>query len=181
MKHLLSILCLFVLSCDSDGDNNGINYCEESDIYSNIDGITETDESGTVVDVEDDSDWECCSVLNLSKRGGEGRYIEAILPSLTSINPAYPNPSNGDIIIDYSIELSTSISIFVFDINGDKVDTIIENEPKDSGPNQDSWNPDVTIAEGIYRIVLEYQDDVYCYGDVCYCLTFQNCSTFCEF
>ena len=38
MKHLLSILCLFVLSCDSDGDGvcsyeNACNYGENAECY----------------------------------------------------------------------------------------------------------------------------------------------------
>ena len=176
MKYLFPILFLFIISCDdNDSADSADSDCIGNAIYSNIDGITPTDAAGNVLSNGDDNDWNCCIGDDLPKR-----VDDAILPSVTSISPAYPNPSNGTIIIAYTLNISTSISIYAIDISGNIVDTIVDDEYSDSGNHMAVWNPN---NEGIYRIIIESENDegFYCYGDVCYCPNYENCDSFCDY
>ena len=172
MKYFIPILSILIISCDSNYDNDN-NNCGENAIYSNFQSITHTDENGNILSNEDENDWQCCIGEQLDK-------TTSMVPYGTSISPAYPNPSSGNIKIEFSNEVSTFINIYVINEYGDTVEIIIYNEFIPTGKHTFSWNPS---TEGIYRIILESEDEdlFYCYGDICYCPNYENCDSFCDY
>lgn len=181
MQYLLPILCLFIMSCDNNDNDNNTSGCLENNIYTNIDGITHTDVDGnTLSNEEDNNDWQCCignDLNNLSKRSGD----DASVPFGTTITPAYPNPSDGSITINFSNEISTPLSIYIIDKEGNTVDMLLLNEFISAGNHQYNWN--LNIDDGIYRIIFESENEegFYCYGDVCICQNYQNCNSVCDY
>ena len=188
MTFLLLILTLFVFSCDSSGNGSydyEIDYCEDSDVYLNINGITTTDEAGNInqYNTEND-DWQCCSIINTIGLLSSSSTSEFdVIPYLISIEAAYPNPSVSTFTFDYSLNEDLNISIFVIDESGEQIDSIMDNEHMDAGNHESEWNPDSSILSGLYRVILhvENSDNISCYGNVCLCLGNQNCNEVCGY
>ena len=181
MKYLFPILFLFILSCDNNNNDSTDSTCIGNNIYSNIKGITFTDEKGKTLSDQDDNDWQCCIGNELPKRSGDVTDDGAHIPYAITISPAYPNPSDGSITIDFSNEVSTELSIHIIDNEGNTVDMLLLDEFISAGNYEYKWN--LNIDDGIYRIIFESEDEkgFYCYGDVCICSNYQNCNSICDY
>lgn len=92
--------------------------------------------------------WDVHSARLLFK----GTDSELEIPRSLELHPNYPNPFSTSTTITYSIPVSTTVRIDVFDILGRIVETL-RNEPHDEGTYTIHWQPDV--APGVYFVRLE--------------------------
>ena len=80
------------------------------------------------------------------------------LPSSFGITACYPNPFNPVTHINYSIDVDSKVSIFVYNINGRKIKTI-ESKFKTAGLYKTSWdgrnNNGLMMSSGVYFIEIE--------------------------
>jgi len=76
------------------------------------------------------------------------------LPVSAELNQNYPNPFNPSTVIRFGIPQSGEVRLEVFDLLGRRVATLIDNEPKNAGYHQVSFDAS-NLASGIYfyRIV----------------------------
>ena len=74
-----------------------------------------------------------------------------ILPEQFQFHPAYPNPFNPSTDIGFSLGLSGSVSISIYNVLGRHVDTILENEYRNTGSHIISWNGS-KFPSGIYFV-----------------------------
>lgn len=74
-------------------------------------------------------------------------------PSVFSLKQNYPNPFNGETIIHYQIPAMTNVTLQIFNINGQIIRTLV-NEEKSPGSYGVRWNGKndngLTAAGGIY-------------------------------
>ncbi len=61
------------------------------------------------------------------------------LPSIVTLNPAYPNPFNASTTIQYSIPDESFVDISIYDVLGRKVETLIDANQR-AGFHQVIWN-----------------------------------------
>jgi len=80
------------------------------------------------------------------------------VPSSFGITACYPNPFNPVTYIDYSVDLDSKVSVFIYNINGRKVKTI-ESEFKTAGLYKTSWdgrnNNGTMMPSGVYFIEIK--------------------------
>jgi len=78
---------------------------------------------------------------------------EHLIPTVTKLSYNYPNPFNPETTIDYSLKEPGNISLEIYNIRGQKVNTLI-NEFKDVGYHSVIWNGrdsnDNQVSSGIY-------------------------------
>jgi len=85
--------------------------------------------------------------------------ITSLVPQKISITDNYPNPFNSGTTITVSLNVATQISLEVFDIEGRKVRTLINNVYLDSGFYRADWDglndQGNTISSGTYLVLLK--------------------------
>jgi hypothetical protein len=77
-------------------------------------------------------------------------------PNEFRLSQNYPNPFNPSTIIEYSIPSSTHISLKVYDILGNEVAELV-NEQKESGRYRVNFNGE-NLSSGIYIVRLNYNN-----------------------
>lgn len=73
---------------------------------------------------------------------------ENLLPDMIKLNNNYPNPFNPSTIISFSIPQSTFITLKVYDVLGNEIATLV-NEEKTAGFYQVSFNAS-SLSSGVY-------------------------------
>jgi photosystem II stability/assembly factor-like uncharacterized protein len=89
--------------------------------------------------------------------GGISKYSELIgikpilndIPSLFNLYQNYPNPFNPVTKIKYDLPRNTNVTIKVYDLLGREVTTLINNEFRNAGRYEVSWNAS-NYASGVY-------------------------------
>ncbi len=91
---------------------------------------------------------------------GPEEYVNAhtvdynFVPVNFSLAQNYPNPFNPSTIIKYQLPSFNKISINIYNVLGQKVKTLINNEEQDAGYFQINWdgtnNSGIVVASGIY-------------------------------
>ena len=71
------------------------------------------------------------------------------IPDKFSLGESYPNPFNPQINIPFTIEKTRTISIFIYDIGGHLVKTLIQNKLISPGYHQQIWNGTNTLGQAI--------------------------------
>ena len=122
------------------------------DLVSNRDGID------TLINVED---MDFGGVLYII--GEElSSVINEFIPNQFKLFPAYPNPFNSSTTIRYDIPSKTSADIFVIDLLGRKVKTLISDSNIEAGSHQVKWygfdDKGSLVPSGIYLIQFISQD-----------------------
>ena len=84
-------------------------------------------------------------------------------PSINlSLSNLYPSPFNDKVTIDYSVCEPSNVTIDVFNIKGQKIITLADNEPV-SGNNTITWNgcnaSGSKVPSGIYLIKLSTSEE----------------------
>jgi len=82
----------------------------------------------------------------------KGSTAELEIPRSLELHPSYPNPFASSTTITYSVPISTTVRVQVFDILGRLVETL-RDERHDEGTYTIRWQPHV--AAGMYFIRLE--------------------------
>ena len=73
---------------------------------------------------------------------------ESLIPEVYRLNQNYPNPFNPSTKIKFSIPELSYVTIKIFDILGNEIETLINNE-KPSGSYELTWNAG-NLPSGIY-------------------------------
>ena len=82
--------------------------------------------------------------------------VDINLPIEFQLEQNYPNPFNPVTLIKYQLPFKSSITIKIFDILGNEVETLV-NEEKDAGYYQISFNAS-ELSSGIYFYSLQTED-----------------------
>ena len=122
------------------------------DLVSNRDGID------TLINVEE---MDFGGVLYII--GEElSSVIKEFIPNQFKLFPAYPNPFNSSTTIRYDIPSKTSADIFVIDLLGRKVKTLISESNVEAGSHQVKWHgfddKGSLVPSGIYLIQFVSKD-----------------------
>ncbi|MFA5498596.1 MAG: T9SS type A sorting domain-containing protein [Candidatus Cloacimonadia bacterium] len=83
--------------------------------------------------------------------GGETLFS----PVKTKLYGAYPNPFNPTTNILFSLEKEASVTIEIYNVNGQKMDTIASNKLYPKGKHSVSWNSETSnknLSSGIYIV-----------------------------
>jgi flagellar hook capping protein FlgD len=130
--------------------------------------ITSTDPQGTVVGVTDPSDWGC-----LGGQAGVPAGVPPQPPTQFCFEPAYPNPSSGEVRLRFTLPRASLVTITVY---GQKhgprsaflVSTLAEGNFA-AGEFTLLWdgNDDqgARVPPGLYRAVMTVPDGTIC-GDI---------------
>jgi hypothetical protein len=88
------------------------------------------------------------------------RPITVITPADYILGSAYPNPFNPITTIDYKLPLAGEISLIVYNLRGQEVIRLVDNEMKKAGSHQVVWNGRDTkgleVASGTYLYVMRF-------------------------
>lgn len=91
--------------------------------------------------------------LNFTVWGPNDADDNGTKPNVFGLSQNFPNPFNPTTRIDYSLARKTEVNIAVFNILGQKVNTLVNGE-MDAGEHTVTWNGDDTngdaVASGIY-------------------------------
>ncbi len=83
----------------------------------------------------------------------EGTEAGNNLPLVTELKGNYPNPFNPSTLISYSLKEDSQVSLIIYNIKGQKVKTL-RNEELDAGYHSVSWNGDddsgKAVSSGVY-------------------------------
>ena len=135
-KSILILLSLFLIfSCDDNSVEPLV--CDEG--LTDIDGVCTLvcDEGLTNVD------GECISLNNL----------EIIYPTTYNLSSPYPNPFNPTTTIPFSIPQLSLVSLKVYDMKGELVTTLI-NEQLNIGYHSIDWDG-TNQSSGMYLVRME--------------------------
>ena len=96
--------------------------------------------------------------------------ITGFIPNQFKLFPAYPNPFNSSTTIRYDIPNKSSVDIFVVDLLGRKVKTLISENSVDIGSHQVKWHglddKGNLMPSGIYLIQFVSKDYTHQYKTV---------------
>jgi len=83
-----------------------------------------------------------------------------IMPNDYKLAQNYPNPFNPITTIEYSLPLDKAISLTIYNIKGQVVKTLVNNEFKTRGDHSVQWNGmndnSIKVSSGIYFYTLKY-------------------------
>ena len=77
-------------------------------------------------------------------------FIQVNTPRNFSLNPAYPNPFNSSIQIEFTLPIKTNVNLKIFDILGREID-LITHQQYESGVHQIIWHAN-NVSSGVYFI-----------------------------
>jgi hypothetical protein len=77
-----------------------------------------------------------------------------LLPEQFLLHPVYPNPFNPTADIGFSLEYAGPVSIYVYDVTGGQIETILHNRFQNAGSHIITWNA-YQFPSGIYFIHLQ--------------------------
>lgn len=85
------------------------------------------------------------------------------LPTVFSLSQNHPNPFNPATRIQYSLPHSGSVTLTIYNILGQKVQRLLNNQPKPAGYFEVEWDgrnaTGSTTGSGVYLYRIEIQDD----------------------
>jgi hypothetical protein len=136
-------------------------------------GITATDPNGDIVGPEDPSDWGCLG-SGTSGRLARPQGVPVPPPTATCLMPAFPNPTSGHTVVNFSLRNDSQVSLVVYGKKGngphsaDPVRTLVSQQLV-SGVHSVQWDgtddQGAPLSPGIYRVVLTVGDQSAC-GDI---------------
>jgi hypothetical protein len=80
--------------------------------------------------------------------------ISTVIPDKYSLYQNYPNPFNPTTNIRFALPKSSNITLKVYNINGQLIETLIKNEVVSAGTNEVKFNA-TSLASGIYFYTIE--------------------------
>ena len=139
-------------------------------------GLHTSDDFGTTWNLYEQAipvanNWECMKVCNdgtlyiTTKTGRVWRYDDLFtsvagsqesIPTLFTVEPAYPNPFNGQTSISYTIPSPGSVTVLITNILGREV-TRLNKQYSTSGTKQITWNTQgLNLSSGTYIVQLQH-------------------------
>jgi len=82
-------------------------------------------------------------------------YVNGVFPNQFTLFPNYPNPFNSSTRIDFITPKSQNINLIIYNLAGQIVETIINDDFYNAGIHSTVWNARKALGSGIYWIVLE--------------------------
>jgi len=148
---------------DFDGDGH---YELIASFQGNVDSTTTTTYTyngtswdTTVTKVVNDKNWIIMHLENSEGNVGV-KDITFITPDDYKLLPNYPNPFNPTTNIEYVLPLQKNITIRIYNMLGQVVRTLVNNELKSAGHHSVQWNgfndAGMKVASGAYIYSLEW-------------------------
>ncbi|MBO6586180.1 MAG: T9SS type A sorting domain-containing protein [Gracilimonas sp.] len=75
---------------------------------------------------------------------------KSLLPSKIKLNQNYPNPFNPSTVIRFRLSQSTQVSLKIYDVLGNLVQTLVSEEALPAGEHHHTWNAGSNISSGVY-------------------------------
>ncbi len=97
---------------------------------------------------------DCISAGNCDEADLSADEKNLLLPEEFALHLVYPNPFNPTTDIGFSLKFAGPVSIFVYDVTGRQIETILHNEFQNAGSHIISWNGS-KFPSGIYFIHLQ--------------------------
>lgn len=88
------------------------------------------------------------------------RTAEIAIPEVFALYQNYPNPFNAKTTIAFDLLQSATISLFITDATGRKIDVFLEDIPSEPGNYQYSWDGH-GYSSGVYFVTIQAQIDEY--------------------
>ena len=130
--------------------------------------ITSTNPNGTIVGPTDPSDWGC-----LGGQPGHSDVVPAQPPTQFCFEPAYPNPSSGEVRLTFAVPRASLVSITLYGQNhGLRSAYLVRNlieQTLPAGEFVQTWDgkddQGARVPAGLYRAVMTVPDGTIC-GDI---------------
>ena len=136
---------------------------------SNPDSLTHKDitwdatgDSNIVVEtkVVNPKNWEFVLLENGSEQLATDDPITFISPEEYRLEQNYPNPFNPNTTIQYTLPINRKVSIKIYNVNGQLVNTLVNNKLVSAGTHKVMWNGKNTnglqVSTGMYFYSLEW-------------------------
>lgn len=86
---------------------------------------------------------------------GSDEYVkEETVPEEFVLHPPYPNPSNGQVTVEYALPNEADVTITVYNALGQRV-AVLEESPQTAGNHQIQWSAGSQLSSGTYFIRLD--------------------------
>jgi hypothetical protein len=86
--------------------------------------------------------------------------ITFITPEQYRLSQNYPNPFNPNTTIEYTIPINRRVSVKIYNVSGQLINTLVNNEYVDAGTHKVMWNGKnsngVAVSTGMYFYSLEW-------------------------
>jgi len=129
-------------------DNSLLIYCDSAHYESGV-----TDSIRLVIYETDNEDNFHETWIDVTINEPNSVEVPIIPPPAYILHPAYPNPFNSSVRIDYTIDNPKNVSLKVYDLSGRVVATLLRDKSK-PGNHSVVWQAD-DIPTGIYLCCLE--------------------------
>ena len=104
--------------------------------------------------------WTFVMLENGSEQLAADEPITFIAPSDYRLEQNYPNPFNPNTTIQYTVPINRKISVKIYNVNGQLVNTLINNELVSAGTHKVIWNGKnkngLQVSTGMYFYSLEW-------------------------
>ena len=140
-------------------------------------GITYTGSDGTILGPVDPDDWrvfEGSPIFMISKENTNkpsADNIDKVLPTSFQLHPAYPNPSNSEIVLSFDLPVASPWRITIIDDNYNTIRMFEDNS--EAGIVVTTWDGrdqfGRKVSGDVYRVVYEFfwtSSPVWGYGDI---------------
>jgi hypothetical protein len=114
----------------------------------------------TTTDYVNPKAWTVIILENSESTLSNDEPITFITPEQYSLSQNYPNPFNPNTTIEYTIPINRRVSVKIYNISGQLVRTLVNNEFMDAGKHKVMWNGKnsngVAVSTGMYLYSLEW-------------------------
>ena len=104
--------------------------------------------------------WTFVLLENGSEQLATDDPITFISPEDYRLEQNYPNPFNPNTTIQYTVPISRKVSVKIYNVNGQLVNTLINNEMVSAGTHKVMWNgknkSGLSVSTGMYFYSLEW-------------------------
>jgi len=104
--------------------------------------------------------WEWVILENGSEALATDDQITFISPEEYRLEQNYPNPFNPNTTIQYTLPINRKVSIKIYNVNGQLVNTLVNNELVSAGTHKVMWNGKnkngLQVSTGMYFYSLEW-------------------------
>jgi len=104
--------------------------------------------------------WSFVILENGSEQLATDDPITFIAPEDYRLEQNYPNPFNPNTTIQYTVPINRKVSVKIYNVNGQLVNTLVNNEMVSAGTHKVIWNGKnkngLQVSTGMYLYSLEW-------------------------